>query len=158
MFIAVQFMELPKSSEKPCRACMSVEELMRRARELASKVKAKTDTSNGASSSNDKKQEKMVEEGKPMRADCPLDTEQLGKSTWNFLHTMAAYYPEKPSEEDKNNARIMMHLLGKNREEFSIWMCEMHNRVSRKLGKAEFDCSLWKQRWLDGWKDGSCDY
>uniref|UniRef100_A0A915C8L7 Sulfhydryl oxidase n=1 Tax=Parascaris univalens TaxID=6257 RepID=A0A915C8L7_PARUN len=107
------FMELPKSSEKPCRACMSVEELMRRARELASKVKAKTDTSNGASSSNDKKQEKMVEEGKPMRADCPLDTEQLGKSTWNFLHTMAAYYPEKPSEEDKNNARMMMHLLGK---------------------------------------------
>lgn len=57
MLITVQFMELPKSSEKPCRACMSVEELMKRARELASKVKAKADTSNGASPSNSIRQE-----------------------------------------------------------------------------------------------------
>uniref|UniRef100_A0A915C960 Sulfhydryl oxidase n=1 Tax=Parascaris univalens TaxID=6257 RepID=A0A915C960_PARUN len=133
MFIAVQFMELPKSSEKPCRACMSVEELMRRARELASKVKAKTDTSNGASSSNDKKQEKMVEEGKPMRADCPLDTEQLGKSTWNFLHTMAAYYPEKPSEEDKNNARMMMHLLGKMVYDVISNLTHLESRIAKSF-------------------------
>uniref|UniRef100_A0A183VGY5 Sulfhydryl oxidase n=1 Tax=Toxocara canis TaxID=6265 RepID=A0A183VGY5_TOXCA len=123
----------------------------------------------------------VAEEKRPTREDCPLDTEQLGKSTWNFLHTMAAYFPEEPSEEDRNNAVTMMKLLGKlypcapcaeglrrdlashpprveNRDAFSVWMCELHNRVSKKLGKKEFDCSLWKERWLDGWKDGSCDY
>ena len=27
----------------------------------------------------------------------PPDGETLGKHTWTFLHTMAAYYPSKPS-------------------------------------------------------------
>ena len=40
---------------------------------------------------------------------------------------------------------------------FSYWMCELHNDVNEKLGKKKFDCSLVDERWLDGWKDGSCD-
>lgn len=43
------------------------------------------------------------------------------------------------------------------REEFGQWMCEAHNDVNRKLGKKEFDCSKWEERWRTGWKDGSCD-
>jgi Erv1 / Alr family len=38
-------------------------------------------------------------------SDCPLDKEELGRSTWNLIHTVAAYYPDSPSEEDKGNAR-----------------------------------------------------
>ena len=34
----------------------------------------------------------------------------------------------------------------------------MHNDVNRRIGKEEFDCSKVDERWLDGWKDGSCDY
>lgn len=48
-----------------------------------------------------------------MRADCPLNTEELGRSTWNLLHTVAAYYPEQPTEEQKKNAKAMMQILGK---------------------------------------------
>lgn len=33
------------------------------------------------------------------------------------------------------------------RDEFSQWMCEMHNHVNRHLGKPEFDCSKVDQRW-----------
>jgi len=43
------------------------------------------------------------------------------------------------------------------RHNFSQWMCHMHNDVNRRLGKEEFDCSRVDERWLDGWKDGSCD-
>ena len=44
-----------------------------------------------------------------------------------------------------------------NRYSFCQWMCHMHNEVNRRLGKKEFDCSKVDERWLDGWKDGSCD-
>ena len=44
-----------------------------------------------------------------------------------------------------------------NRVQFSRWMCGLHNEVNERLGKPVFDCSKVDERWLDGWKDGSCD-
>ena len=44
-----------------------------------------------------------------------------------------------------------------NRIKFSQWMCNLHNDVNARLGKPIFDCSKVDERWLDGWKDGSCD-
>lgn len=35
------------------------------------------------------------------------------------------------------------------------WLCGAHNEVNKKLGKPKFDCSLWKQRWKDGWDNDS---
>ncbi|VDN51696.1 unnamed protein product [Dracunculus medinensis] len=165
-------------NKENCRACLSVEELMKKARELRLRklrIGASGDATSLSSAEND------ALEGRTIREDCPLNTDQLGRSTWDFLHTMAAYYPERPSEVHKANAKSFMFLLGKiypchhcaedlrrdlenkppevdSKEEFSLWMCELHNRVNKKLGKPIFNCSLWKERWLDGWKDGSCDY
>ena len=34
--------------------------------------------------------------------DCPISRDALGYYTWNFLHTMAAYYPDKPSDKEKS--------------------------------------------------------
>lgn len=38
------------------------------------------------------------------------------------------------------------------------WMCEAHNEVNGKLGKAGFDCSdgSLEERWGKGPGDGSC--
>ena len=43
------------------------------------------------------------------------------------------------------------------REALSLWMCNVHNEVNRRLGKTEFDCAQVDERWKDGWKDGFCD-
>ena len=44
-------------------------------------------------------------------SDCPLDKEELGRSTWNLIHTVAAYYPNIPTDVDKENARNFISAL-----------------------------------------------
>ncbi|GKT48417.1 FAD-linked sulfhydryl oxidase ALR [Colletotrichum spaethianum] len=112
--------------------------------------------------------------------DCPPDVEALGRGTWQLLHSIAATYPEKPSPTQKEDLRGFMRLFSKlypcwvcaedfqsymqkeqirveGRNEFGNWLCQAHNEVNRKLGKREFDCSKWEERWRTGWKDGRCD-
>lgn len=107
---------------------------------------------------------------------CPPDSVQLGTATWTFLHTMAAYYPEKPTENQKSDMKSFIsnfskfypcnhcaeHLreeLGKrppvveSRSKLSLWFCELHNEVNDRLGKPIFDCSKVLERWRFGRKD-----
>lgn len=113
---------------------------------------------------------------------CPPDVEQLGRATWTFLHTTAAYYPERPTPSQRANMLTLLRSLpvlypcthcathlGDNmkghppdvsgRLGLSRWLCERHNEVNKRLGKLSFDCSLQKldERWKDGPANGSCD-
>lgn len=113
--------------------------------------------------------------------DCPPDSEELGKATWTFLHTMAATYPDTPSSNQQSDMKTFLGIFSKiypcwycaedfqkwmkngnepkvqSKEELSNWLCDAHNEVNVKLGKPTFDCKQWRQRWKDGWKDGRCD-
>jgi hypothetical protein len=98
------------------------------------------------------------------------DKNMLGRQTWALLHCQAAYYAEKPTEEEKENMKTYLHALSltypckvcaqdlqyllkkmpprlDSREEFEQWMCDMHNEVNRQLGKPIFDCRNARQRW-----------
>lgn len=113
---------------------------------------------------------------------CPPDVEQLGRATWTFLHTTAAYYPDKPSPSQRTRMLgLLMSLpvlypcswcashLGSEMQRhppdvsgrvgLSRWLCERHNEVNERLGKPLFDCSLKStdERWKDGPSDGRCD-
>ncbi|PCH44158.1 FAD-dependent thiol oxidase [Wolfiporia cocos MD-104 SS10] len=113
---------------------------------------------------------------------CPPDVEQLGRATWTFLHTTAAYYPERPTPTQRANMLSLLRSLpllypcshcashlGTNMQEhppdvsgrvaLSRWLCERHNDVNVRLGKERFDCAIEKtdERWKDGPSDGSCD-
>ncbi|KAJ6638829.1 FAD-linked sulfhydryl oxidase ALR [Pseudolycoriella hygida] len=114
------------------------------------------------------------------RHGCPYDKDDLGRSTWGLLHTMAANYPEIPSKEEISNVSAFFSIFAKvypcdmcakdfqmelikepveatSQHSLSQWLCRMHNKVNNKLGKPLFDCRLVNERWRDGWKDGSCD-
>ncbi|KAI8622314.1 ERV/ALR sulfhydryl oxidase domain-containing protein [Chytriomyces sp. MP71] len=142
-------------AEKPCRVCDGF----------------KTFTKDQS-----KKEKKKTKEAAPVagyKMECPPDSRQLGRHTWTFLHTMAAYYPENPTESEQKNASTFMrsfaklypcsycadhlqHEIKKNppkvssANEFSLWMCGVHNEVNERLGKPQFDCSKVFERWRDG--------
>lgn len=111
---------------------------------------------------------------------CPPDVEALGHATWTFLHTTAAYYPERPTPTQRANMLSLIRSLPvlypcshcasdfeedmkahppdvSGRVALSRWLCERHNEVNKKLGKEAFDCAKTNERWKDGPSDGSCD-
>ncbi|CAF4864539.1 FAD-linked sulfhydryl oxidase ALR [Pieris napi] len=150
-----------EEEDKPCRACSDFKSWSKK-----TKVKIQTPSK---------------PEPPPLEAkECPLDKEELGKSTWGFLHTMASYYPEKPTKSEAEKMVQFFNIFSqfypcepcaldfqddikkhppktKTREELAKWLCDRHNTVNKKLGKPMFDCSKVHERWKDGWLDGSCD-
>ena len=116
----------------------------------------------------------------PRPETCPPDVEKLGRATWTFLHTTAAYYPERPSPLQKRHMHSLLSSLPtlypcshcashlgecmkqnppdvSGREALSRWLCEQHNEVNSRLGKDLFNCNKTDERWKDGPPDGSCN-
>lgn len=106
----------------------------------------------------------------------PPDVNQLGASSWDLLHSIAAKYPNEPTSVQKNEMTefltIFSHIYPchwcahdfekyirehspkvESKEQLSLWMCQAHNHVNKKLNKPQFNCNFWKQRWLDGWDE-----
>jgi FAD-linked sulfhydryl oxidase len=111
---------------------------------------------------------------------CPPDVESLGRATWTFLHTTAAYYPDAPTPTQRAHMLQLLHALPqlyacshcagdlgariqrrppdvRSRSALAAWLCATHNEVNASLGKPVFDCARVDERWRDGPKDGSCD-
>ncbi|XP_062543054.1 FAD-linked sulfhydryl oxidase ALR-like [Armigeres subalbatus] len=158
----------------PCRTCTdfkSWSKMQRKALSTSSKPPPSEVTTTSKPTS--------AETGNPPKH-CPLDKDRLGRHTWGLLHTMAAYYPDEPTSQDRTNIRQFFEAFSKvypcgycaedfqkelknsppetkSQHTLSQWLCRMHNRVNVKIGKPEFDCSKVNERWRDGPADGSCD-
>ena len=104
---------------------------------------------------------------------CPLNRAELGRASWAYLHTLAAYYPTSPSPSQQSTmsqflssyaalypcgycADRTVEELTRNpprvgsQGELSVWMCEVHNEVNERLNKPTFDCTRTHERWKTG--------
>ncbi|KAH0533756.1 FAD-linked sulfhydryl oxidase ALR [Cotesia glomerata] len=159
--------------EKPCRTCVDFKSWAKLQKKTYDSEQEKK------SAKNEEYKEALVLAERKMK-NCPLDKDELGSATWSFLHTMAAYYPEKPTTQEINDMKTFFNVFSKfypcapcredlqeqlkkrppevaSQEQLNQWLCDTHNEVNKKLGKPIFDCRLINQRWRDGWLDGSCD-
>ena len=37
---------------------------------------------------------------------CPPDRQELGSATWSLLHSVAAYYPDRPTPRQQADAKV----------------------------------------------------
>ena len=65
--------------------------------------------------------------------ECPADREELGRSSWTFLHTMAAYYPEQPSKKQSEEMKRFMTLFS---HFYPCQDCAEHMRTRLELTAA----------------------
>ena len=174
---------------KPCKICTSSRDWRRftRTKKVTNQNVAQTGTSTAAAvaalaTAGAATSQATKDEVTTRPENCPPDVEQLGRATWTFLHTTAAYYPEKPTPNQRANMLCLLRSLpvlypcswcashlGENMKEhppdvsgrlgLSRWLCERHNEVNSRLGKPQFNCasSNLDERWKDGPADGSCD-
>ncbi|KAM1382457.1 hypothetical protein FF2_034536 [Malus domestica] len=107
---------------------------------------------------------------KKVKSAAPLTKEELGRSTWTFLHTLAAQYPDKPTRQQKKDVKELMSILSRmypckecadhfqeilrsnpvqagSHAEFSQWLCHVHNTVNRSINKPIFPCERVDARW-----------
>ena len=170
---------------KPCKICTAFRD-WKPPKTAAQAKPATSDASNSSSSSSTSSAAAAAVASLAVaaaaRRDCPPDVEVLGRATWTFLHTTAAYYPERPTARQRAHILSLIHSLPvlypcshcagdfdedvkvnppdvSTRVALSRWLCERHNAVNEKLGRAKFDCSIESTdaRWKDGPADGSCD-
>ncbi|CAB9507956.1 linked sulfhydryl oxidase ALR [Seminavis robusta] len=98
-------------------------------------------------------------------SNCPPTKNALGTNSWSLLHSMAAWYPERPTPSEQTMMQQFFTSLARfypctwcaqdfqqsiqekpiqtaSREDLCIWLCEQHNIVNKKLGKPIFKCDI----------------
>lgn len=110
---------------------------------------------------------------------CPPDARELGRSTWTFLHSTAAYLPSAPTDAQRSHMALLLSAVAalypcrgcgehmaaymdasppdfQSRTSISRWLCGLHNEINQMLGKEPFDCDRAEERWKTGPPDASC--
>ncbi|KAE8692678.1 FAD-linked sulfhydryl oxidase ERV1 [Hibiscus syriacus] len=84
----------------------------------------------------------------------PITKEELGRATWTFLHTLAAQmsilsrmYPCKECADHFKEVLRANPVMAGSHDEFSQWLCHVHNVVNRSLRKPIFRCERVDARW-----------
>lgn len=121
---------IPMKDGKPCRVCTDFKTWSKLEKEKSKK--AHVSDSKAAESTNTPVQDKSsasiaaaakeATEEEWRKNNCPADVETLGNATWTLLHTMAAYYPDRPAPSQMDSMRTFINSFADN---YPCWFCKV---------------------------------
>ena len=96
---------------RPCRACSDFKQWMKTG-------PTTSDNNNNSGASADtghvKTPVSTVSPGAPPdHHTCPPDRQELGNKSWTLLHSIAAYFPKKPTQQQQDDATKFMTLFSR---------------------------------------------
>jgi FAD-linked sulfhydryl oxidase len=71
----------------------------------------------------------------------------------SFLNNFASFYPCPPCAEHLQSHIESHPPPTQTRSALSLFLCRYHNSVNVRLGKKQFDCERYDERWRDGPKE-----
>lgn len=111
-----------------------------------------------------------------------ISKEELGRSTWTMLHTLAVQYPQTPTKQQQKDVKTLVDVLTRiypctecaqhfdevvkndppnvsSGHELQQWTCRVHNKVNKSIGKRSFNCKFVEARWgaLDCGEQYACN-
>lgn len=102
---------------RPCRACTDFKSWMKTGpKGVAAPEEKKTEGGGKKESSLGGGIKVTATETTETPADhhlCPPDRMELGNSSWSLLHSLAAYYPARPSAAQQEDARQFMQIFSR---------------------------------------------
>ena len=122
-----------------------------------------------------RREKKIIDRLLIERGEHRITREQLGRQSWGFLHMVSTTAPDNISPELREQINAFIYLFGKvypcklcanyfmrtlkkmgefkgnTRMEFMDYMCQLHNRVNKRLKKPQYDCDMVPAEW------GTCD-
>jgi FAD-linked sulfhydryl oxidase len=126
--------KIPMKDGKPCRTCVDIGTWKRLAKAGGTaKIPGKSGTGNnekerktasnvnGQTVAASSKSSSPADDAEWRRKSCPPDVEELGRSTWTLLHTMAAYYPERPAPSQMDSMKMFFEGFA---QHYPCWFCK----------------------------------
>ena len=94
-------------TKEPCDTCTDFSDWLRQNLEKKQTTDSNTKSSSPSSSTSSTKidSDQMILAEQAYVAECPLQRDQFGRYAWGYLHTMAAYYPSNPTDEQKTDMK-----------------------------------------------------
>jgi FAD-linked sulfhydryl oxidase len=135
--------KIPMKDGKPCRTCIDMKTWKRLGKAASAKDAAegpkntenvkKDATKTAAESNATAKSVSPADDTEWRRKNCPPDVEALGSSTWTLLHTMAAYYPERPAPSQMDSMKMFFEGFA---QHYPCWFCKVSYEVFFVHGKS----------------------
>jgi FAD-linked sulfhydryl oxidase len=121
--------KIPMKDGKPCRVCVDFKTWTKIGKGKGKETDKTASVTTTPKTETPEIKSAQIPNDEWKRNNCPADVETLGRHTWTLLHTMAAYYPEKPEPKQKESMKSFFQSFSEN---YPCWFCKVRLSVIKR--------------------------